>query len=65
MLFISAASKENKCFRSMDMIERNIQNLTGIDTFRMDSCLSYIGAEFSIKSRGGRLIVINKGMGYW
>lgn len=64
-LFIGVTSKFNKCFRSMDVIERNIQSLSGVKTFKMDNCLSYIGVEISVISRGGRLIKVKKAMGYW
>lgn len=64
-LFIGVTSKKDKCFRSMDIIERNIQSLTGIKTFKMDNCLVDIGAEISVISRGGRMITVKKAMGYW
>ena len=65
LLFIGVTSKTDKCFRSMDIIERNIQALTGIKTFKMDNCLVNIGAEISVVSRCGRMITVKKVMGYW
>ena len=63
-LFLSATSKKDRCYRSMDIIEQNIQKKSGVDNFRMDHCVYYVGAEISVNSRMGRTIQINKGMGY-
>ena len=65
IIFIGVTSKTDKCFRSMDIIERNIQFLTGVKTFKMDNCLVDIGVEISVISRGGRMITVKKVMGYW
>ena len=56
--------KRERCYRSMDLIEQNIQRITKNRDFQMDECVSYIGAEMSIASRTGRIIKIEKGMGY-
>lgn len=63
-LFLSATSKRDRCYRSMDIIEQNIKRITKEENFRMDSCVSYVGANISVSGRSGRTIEIKKGMGY-
>lgn len=63
-IFLCAVPMKERCYRSMDLIEQNIQRITQNKDFQMDKCVSYIGAEISIASRTGRTIKIEKGMGY-
>lgn len=63
-LLLSVCSQKDKCFRSMDLIEKNIQHITEGISFRMDCCVAYLKAEASCVSRGGRSITVLKGMGF-
>lgn len=63
-LLLQGVSKENKCYRSMDIIEQQMQLKSGNNTFQMDHCVAYIKAGASAESRKGRTISISKGMGY-
>lgn len=64
-ILLSASSTKNKCYRSMDLIEKKIQGITNVDSFRMDNCIAYMTGEVSVVSRCGRVITISKGMKYW
>lgn len=64
-ILLSAASTKNKCYRSMDLIEKRIQNITNVNSFHMDSCVVYVEGEASAVSRCGREITVLKGIEYW
>lgn len=64
-ILLSASSTKDKCYRSMDLIEKRIQGITNINSFHMDNCMAYMTGEASVVSRCGRVITISKGMGYW
>lgn len=64
-ILLSASSTKNKCYRSMDLIEKKIQGITNVNSFRMDNCMAYMTGEVSVVSRCGRVITISKGMRYW
>lgn len=63
-LFLNVVSKENRCYRSMDIIEQQMKLYVGKSNFRMDNCVAYIKATASAESRTGKLITVSKGMGY-
>ncbi|MBQ2799893.1 MAG: hypothetical protein IJF03_00715 [Lachnospiraceae bacterium] len=63
-ILLSASSKKDKCYRSMDLIEKRIQNITNVTSFRMDNCVSYMEGEVSAISRCGRSITVSKTIEY-
>lgn len=63
-VLLSASSQKDKCYRSMDLIEKRIQELTKVTSFRMDHCVSYMEGEVSAVSRCGRVITVYKAIGY-
>lgn len=64
-ILLSASSTKNKCYRSMDLIEKRIQGITNVNSFRMDNCMAYMTGEVAVVSRCGRVITIYKGIEYW
>lgn len=64
-VLLSASSTKNKCYRSMDLIEKRVQNITNVNSFHMDSCVAYAEGEVSAVSRCGREITVLKGIEYW
>lgn len=64
-ILLSASSTKNKSYRSMDLIEKRIQNITKVTSFRMDSCVAYASGKVLAVSRCGREITVSKGMEYW
>lgn len=63
-VFMNTTSKEDRCYRSMDMIEQQMQLRYNKNAFRMDNCVFYIKAMASAESRKGNTITVIKGMGY-
>lgn len=63
-VLLSAVTQKNKSYRSMDLIEKQIQSSTNVTSFRMDCCLSYIEGEVSALSRCGRELLVCKAIGY-
>lgn len=64
-ILLSVSPTKDKCYRSMDLIEKRIQGITNIISFRMDNCMSYMTGEASVVSRCGRIITVSKEMEYW
>lgn len=63
-ILLSASSKRDKCYRSMDIIEKRIQELTKVTSFRIDHCISYMESDVSAVSRCGRVITVSRAIGY-
>lgn len=63
-LFLSSTSRENRCYRSMDIIEQQMQLSAGKSQFHMDNCVAFLKARASVESRKGRVITIERAMGY-
>lgn len=64
-ILLSVSSVKDKSYRSMDLIEIRIRNMTGVTSFRMDSCVAFVEAQVLALSRCGREISVMKGIEYW
>lgn len=63
-ILLTASSTESKCYRSMDLIEKRIQSVTNVASFRMDLCVAYIEGKVLAVSRSGREIAVLKAIKY-
>lgn len=63
-ILLTASSTESKCYRSMDLIEKRIQSVTNVASFRMDLCVAYMEGKVLAVSRSGREIVVLKAIKY-
>ena len=48
-ILFTFASKEKSVMRTMDMIELNIRQIEGKESFRFDACIDAISMSFLIK----------------
>ncbi|MCR4909075.1 MAG: DUF5702 domain-containing protein [Lachnospiraceae bacterium] len=52
-LFLMLENKTKKVMRTMDVIELNLRTTKGNSSFKLDSCVEYLEAELTAKSRYG------------
>lgn len=63
ILYISPL--QNRTLRSMDVIEMDVRNITGIDSFRLDNCVASAGVQMIFTSSYGYSCLFQRVMEYW
>lgn len=63
-LFLATKSDNDKVWRSLDLIEKNIKNTEKNAAFKIDNCIEYLDAEAKVSGRNGYKVSIRRYFGY-
>ena len=63
-IFLALSSLEEQTFRMMDLVEMDIRQTAGNETFRIDGCIDRLEASVTIESAYGYTVTVQKEAGY-
>lgn len=64
-LLLEMESSENKVWRSLDLIEKNLRETKDNSGFKIDNCIEYLDAEAIVKGRYGFNVSVRRYFGYY
>ncbi len=63
-IFIALMDKKEKALRSLDIVEMDIRQTKGNESFRIDNCVDYMRAGFGFSNSYGHEVVFDREMCY-
>ena len=63
-IFLGLMDKKEKVLRSLDIVEMDIRNAEGNETFRIDRCIDYMKVNFGFIDANGHDFVFSRSMCY-
>ena len=63
-IFMTFENSNDKVWRSLDIIEKNIKKSKGNSNFKIDNCIEYMDAEVNVSGRYGFKVTIRRNFGY-
>ena len=63
-VFLGMMNKNEKAARSLDIVEMDIRQTPGNDSFRIDRCIDYLKVNFGFEDAAGHDFVFRKSMCY-